>query len=115
MEAAIRFRLREARETRRLTQQEVADLMGMTRDYYQKVESGIRSVNLSFVQRFCLAMKVPVSQVITDAGDAEMLIETWPQGYKILRRAAEGPAWQRERLQKLFEIIYGNDNGHTDV
>ena len=105
MEAAIRFRLREARETRHLAQQEVADLMEMTRDYYEKVESGIRSVNLSFVQRFCLALKVPVSQVITDAGDAEMLIEQWP----------EDSAWQREQLQKLFEIVYGDDNGHTDV
>ncbi len=38
---AIRFRLRETREKRGLTQQDGADLMGITRDYYQ--QNGIRN------------------------------------------------------------------------
>ncbi len=56
-------------------------------------------MNLSFVQEFCRSVGASVSEVITDAGDAEMLMDKWPEGYKILRRAAEGPAWQREQLQ----------------
>lgn len=107
---AIRLRIREAREQRQLTQQDVADLMGISRDYYQKVESGARVANLRFIQTFCRAVGAPLGEVITDAGYADDLMEQWPEGYRILRRAAKGPTWKREQLQKLFEVLYNDDD-----
>lgn len=102
----MRLRLRAARETRQLTQQDVADLMGISRDYYQKVESGSRSPNLKFVENFCQALGVLPSEILTDANPMDDLLQKWPEGFRILRRAAEGPEWQRNQLQKLFEAVY---------
>lgn len=107
---AIRLRLRAARENRQLTQQDVADLMSISRDYYQKVESGSRTPNLRFVERFCQAVGALPSEILADATPMDELMQKWPEGFRILRRAAEGPEWQRDQLQKLFEAVYGDNN-----
>lgn len=107
---AIRLRIRAARESRQLTQQDVADLMGISRDYYQKVESGARVANLRFIQHFCHAVGAAIGEIVTDASAADDLVEQWPEGYRILRRAAKGPAWKREQLQKIFEVLYDDDD-----
>jgi len=31
------------------------------------------------------------------------------KGYEILLRAARGPAWRRRQLEKLFEVVYWED------
>lgn len=108
MTAAIRLRLREARKARHFTQQQVADLMGITRDYYQKVEAGTRAVTLSFIDTFCRAVGASITEVVGDTGNGASLIDQWPEGYHILRRAAAGPAWQRQQLQQCFERVYGS-------
>lgn len=110
---AIRLRIRGIRETRKLTQQDLADLMGISRDYYQKVESGARAPNLRFIEQFCQALGVAPAEVIGDVTSADELMQKWPEGFRILRRAAEGPAWKREQLQRLFEAVYG-DNGDNE-
>lgn len=91
-----------------MTQQEVADLLGISRDYYQKIESGQREPNLRVIQRFCDRMGVPHSALLGGGDQEESLIAKWPKGYQILRRAAEGPAWRREQLEKLFEVVFGD-------
>jgi len=107
---AIRLRIREARESRQLTQQDVADLMEISRDYYQKVESGARVANLRFIRQFCHAVGASLGDIVADGGAVDDLQQKWPEGFRILRRAAEGPDWQREQLQKLFEVVYGDED-----
>lgn len=108
-EDAIRLRMREVRHERHLTQQHIADLMDISRDYYQKVESGPNKPSLKFIERFCRCVGVPLDSVIGEPHPSDTLLEEWPEGYRILRRAAEGPAWQREKLKKLFDLVYGDD------
>ncbi len=104
---AIRLRIRAIRESRALTQQDIADLMGISRDYFQKVESGARTPNLRFIEQFCQAMGISPGALLVDVTPADELLQKWPEGFRILRRAAEGPAWKREQLQRLFEAVYG--------
>ena len=106
---AIRLRMREARLERKLTQQATADLMDISRDYYQRVEGGPVKPSLKFVEKFCRALGVPLDDVLGEAKPTDELLQQWPDGYRILRRAAEGPAWQREQLQRLFEAVYGEN------
>ena len=105
---AARVRIRAAREDRGLTQQDVADLMGISRDYYQKVESGMRVANLRFIRQFCQVIGVPVAEIVAEPRETDDLAQKWPEGFRILRRAAEGPKRRRDQLQKLFEIVYGD-------
>ncbi len=107
---AARVRIRAAREDRQLTQQDVADLMGISRDYYQKVESGMRVANLRFIRQFCQVIGVSVGEIVAEPHESDDLAQKWPEGFRILRRAAEGSAWEREKLQKLFEVVYGDPN-----
>lgn len=112
---AIRIRIRAAREARQFTQQDVADLMGISRDYYQKVESGARTSNLRFIQKFCQVMGVSLPEIVADVTPMDDVLQKWPEGLRILRRAAEGPEWQRNLLQKLFEAVYDeHDNGKPE-
>lgn len=106
----VRLRIRAARESRQLTQQDVADLMGISQNYYQKVESGARVANLRFIRAFCHAVGASVGEIVTDASAVDDLLEEWPEGFRILQRVAKGPQWQREKLQKLFEVVYGDDD-----
>ncbi|MBX5467976.1 MAG: helix-turn-helix transcriptional regulator [Firmicutes bacterium] len=106
-ETTIQARMRKVRKMRRMTQQEVADLLGISRDYYQKIESGVRSPNLRLIQRFCDQLGVPQSVLLGEENPEASLMAKWPKGYYILRRAAEGPAWRREQLEKLFEVVFG--------
>ncbi len=105
---AIRLRIRAIRESRELTQQDIADLMGISRDYYQKVESGARMPNLRFIEQFGQAMGLSPGELLVDVTPGDELLKKWPEGFRILRRAAEGPMWKREQLQRLFEAVYGD-------
>lgn len=105
---AIRLRIRTIRESRGLTQQDIADLMGISRDYYQKVESGVRTPNLRFIGQFGHAMGVSPGALLVDVTPGDELLQKWPEGFRILQLAAEGPVWKREQLQRLFEAVYGD-------
>ena len=105
---AIRLRIRTIRGSRGLTQQDIADLMGISRDYYQKVESGARTPHLRFIDQFGHAMGVSPGALLVDVTPGDELLQKWPKGFRILQLAAEGPAWKREQLQRLFEAVYGD-------
>lgn len=40
------MRLRDLREDRELTQEQVADILGTSKQYYQKYESGVRPITV---------------------------------------------------------------------
>lgn len=105
-EQAVRRRLRAWRKDRGLTQGDVAEILGITRDYYQRIESGARSPTLSVLNAFCERLGMPRRMLWDDPAAVDDLAAAWPKGYEILLRAARGPAWRRRQLEKLFEVVY---------
>lgn len=46
-------RIRDLREARRLTQQQVADVLGIRQQVYSKYELGVRSLPLEHLMKLC--------------------------------------------------------------
>lgn len=56
--------LRKARETKNLTQTEVAERLGQTQSFVSKVERGERRLDVVELRAFCSALGVPLQQFI---------------------------------------------------
>lgn len=53
--------VREAREKKGLSQEEVADLVGVCRSYYGHIESGIREIYLGKALKICYVLGLSIS------------------------------------------------------
>lgn len=64
----MREYLKQMRERANLSQEEVADVIGLSRAYYSRVESGERQkdLNLSLVIRLSEALDVSVDRIIAE-------------------------------------------------
>ena len=60
----IGSRIKEERESRRLTQQALASLTGIARDKLAKVEGGVRRVESTELALIANALEVPVGQLL---------------------------------------------------
>jgi transcriptional regulator with XRE-family HTH domain len=50
-----------------LSQEKLAELTGLHRTYVGSVERGERNISIDNIERFSLALRVPVSELLTDA------------------------------------------------
>lgn len=62
----VREYLIEAREKAGLTQQDVANRIGISRQYYQMVETGERQkrMDLSFAGGLSVALNIPIAEIV---------------------------------------------------
>lgn len=65
--------LRNTRETKNLTQSEVAERLGQTQSFVSKVERGERRLDIVELRAFCRAIGVQFSQFVTQI---DLLIAT---------------------------------------
>lgn len=73
-QAAMRLKLKELREKRSWTQDEVASRAGMSKSYYSEIESGKKAANSRRILRFAEVFGVPVFELMDDDSlDAETL------------------------------------------
>ena len=61
--------LRQARKERGLSQEELADLAGLHRTYVGSVERGERNISVDNMECLALALKRPLVELLTKAGD----------------------------------------------
>jgi transcriptional regulator with XRE-family HTH domain len=65
-------RLRELREERGLTQEQLAFKVGLSREYLSRIEGGRRNVSLNVIERLSEALNIPVHELLTfDNGRCE--------------------------------------------
>lgn len=57
-------RLKDLREDRDLTQQEVADFIGIQREQYRRYEKGINEVKASFIVKICKLYNVSADYIL---------------------------------------------------
>lgn len=55
---AVGLNLRVARSKRELTQEDVAELAGISRNYYNEVENGYRNVSLTNLYKIIVALEI---------------------------------------------------------
>jgi transcriptional regulator with XRE-family HTH domain len=58
--------LRKVRSKRLLSQEKLAELTGLHRTYVGSVERGERNISIDNIERFSLALHVPVSELLSD-------------------------------------------------
>ncbi len=56
--------LREIRNDSALTQEEIAEIIGFSTRYYQKLESGRQSPNLVTLYQVCINLKIDISLLL---------------------------------------------------
>jgi transcriptional regulator with XRE-family HTH domain len=67
--------LRNARESKGLTQTEVAEKLGQTQSFVSKVERGERRLDIVELRAFCVAIGIPLAKFIS-AIDTALKTET---------------------------------------
>jgi transcriptional regulator with XRE-family HTH domain len=78
--AGAHHRLRELREARNLSLQQMADLVGTTKSSYHRIESGVTELDLPMMRRIGAKLGVKPSELLLDrdveyrAGDTEDII-----------------------------------------
>lgn len=58
------MRLKELREDRDLTQQQIADILNCKQNTYQQYESGKRQIPVQAIKKLCLFYKVSADYVL---------------------------------------------------
>jgi transcriptional regulator with XRE-family HTH domain len=66
LRATFAENLRRVRSKRFLSQEKLAELTGLHRTYVGSVERGERNISIDNVERFLLALDVPVSELLSD-------------------------------------------------
>ncbi len=65
-QASIRSALRRRRRTLGLTQEDAADILGMSRMTYHRIEAGARRIRLSELATICAAFKCHIGELVQD-------------------------------------------------
>ncbi|HMO34267.1 MAG TPA: helix-turn-helix transcriptional regulator [Lacibacter sp.] len=59
-------KLRKAREAKGLSQQALANQLGMEQSAYSKIETGKNQLNVSTLLHICEVLDIPVSEIINN-------------------------------------------------
>jgi len=59
--------LRKRREQKKLTQEGFADQIGMHRAYYGAIENGRKNLQLVTLERVCVGLDTPMSEILHEA------------------------------------------------
>jgi transcriptional regulator with XRE-family HTH domain len=59
-------RLRQIRQIRGLSQEQLADLVGLHRTYVGSVERGERNVSIDNMERFAQALEIDLTELLTE-------------------------------------------------
>jgi transcriptional regulator with XRE-family HTH domain len=71
MENKIPGRLKQLRNSKKLTLQQLAQKAGCTKSYISQLEKGTSSPSISMLGRLAEALEIPVADLIRDEGDDE--------------------------------------------
>lgn len=96
MSYSIGRKINEIRLLKKVSQDEIANNLGISRQRFSRIESGQSDVSYSMLQRIAEYLAVSVSEIT--AADTE-------QGWSVLFRQADDLDIARESVEKIEEII----------
>ncbi|MDD6233806.1 MAG: helix-turn-helix transcriptional regulator [Lachnospiraceae bacterium] len=102
-------RIKELRNARNLTQEQVAEQIGVSRQKYARIESGTNSISLDILSRIASALEVSV-------GDITKVLDEMPE--PAYRAGVERTS--TEQIFDMLDLFYANKHmceklQHTDV
>lgn len=95
-------RIRALRSARALTQEQVADRIGVSRQKYARIENGTNSITLDMLARIAGVLDVSV-------GDITKVLETVPAAEY---RAGEACS-SADRIFEMLDLFYANKHLYT--
>lgn len=75
---AIRSAIRRRRRTLGLTQEEAAELLGLGRLSYHRIESGRRRIRAGELAAICAAYNCPIGELVQDGALAQAFVRAAP-------------------------------------
>lgn len=64
--ASIGLRIKHARNKKNMTQEQLADVLGMSREHLSRAEAGDRGVSLEMLIAISNALNAPISELLAD-------------------------------------------------
>jgi transcriptional regulator with XRE-family HTH domain len=104
-------RLKQLRAAIGLSQEEVAQRLGMSVSGYQRKETGKRGMNLAFAERLARVLGVPASAVLEAAGAAD---DMTPEQAEVLRLWSKLTAANRAALMRMLQLAAAEDTNSAD-
>jgi len=98
-----RLRLREEMERNKLTQREVADLLGWSQSRVAKLLTGRVGLDLDDLESLCFAIGLSVTEAVRDHG-LEFCAEMTPTELRILDRIRQLPRPVLDAVMTLLDI-----------
>lgn len=102
--AVLGRRIRQERQARGVTQQRLAELVGMDTGHLSRIERGKAVPSINVVKRIADALCLPIAQIFADIPPRKLSDDSgW--GKKIGTMVRDLPARRRERVLRLFKMI----------
>lgn len=98
-------RLKKAREAKHLTQEQFAELVGLSAGYIGMIERGIREPSLPTFLDIINALEVTADKILCDAVDyvSSSRLAEYDSDIKDLPKA------EREKFFKMLDVYFGRD------
>ena len=62
----MKLRIRELRKARKLTVEQLADMVGLSKSYVSEIENGKKQANQNRIEKFANALNVPVYDLLDE-------------------------------------------------
>lgn len=109
IDIAVGLQIRAVRRSLRLSQGEIAKMIGVSYQQLQKYETGANRISVSMLYYLASALGVPMERFFptsaSPSGDADLKADA------LLTRAARLPPHIREKLLDLVEVLARADAG----
>lgn len=100
----VRFRLREEMSRRKLSQQEVADLIQWTQSRVAQKLTGRTPITLEELAALCFGVGISLVEVVRDHG-LEFMAEMTPTELRIVQRVRQFTPQQIDALQIMINVM----------
>ncbi len=114
VKALIGRRIKEARKKKKMTQTELADIIGKTESSIRKYEKGLTDIPKAVIQDIAAALEVPVADLlIVELWDAEIDSNRLAQEAAALELVSEQYGRKSPELLELFSGL--NEKGQKEA
>lgn len=89
LKKVVSQRIKNLRELRNLTQEELAERAGLSYKYIGEIERGSGNPTIEILGKLAKALETPLTQLITEKEEDEILSELSKQDIQAIRKALE--------------------------
>lgn len=103
---AIGIRIKEARESKRLTQEQLAEIVGLSSTHISVIERGVKAPKLETFIEIANALNVTADSLLLDVLDNSLQIKTTELSEQIRRL----PLKEQQKILKAVRVLVEEDS-----